>query len=236
MISKRPSSSRGKVDLGWLQSQHSFSIGSYYDPNHIGYPQLRVINEDRVEVGSGFEPHRHRDMEIISYMIEGELEHRDSMGNQDVIRVGEVQRMTAGTGVLHSEYNPSNTSANHFLQIWLYPDQKGLAPDYEQKFFGDPPWRDWRKVVSPTGDQGSLRINQQISIYDAKVEQGKRLVFQNKLGQADWLQLISGELRLRNIEMRAGDGAAIMEEDIDFLSVLNSHLLLFELSNETGIN
>jgi len=144
--------------------------------------------------------------------------------------------MTAGTGVVHSEYNPSNTSDNHFLQIWLYPDQKGLAPDYEQKFFGDPPWGDRRKVVSPTGDQGSLRINQQISIYDAKVEQGKRLVFQNKLGQAYWLQLISGELRLCNIEMRAGDGAAIMEGDIDLLSVLNSHLLLFELSTETGIN
>ena len=236
MISKRPSSFRGKVDLGWLQSQNSFSFGSYFDPNHMGYHQLRVINEDRVKAGSGFEPHRHRDMEIISYMIEGELEHQDSLGNQDVIRVGEVQRMTAGTGVVHSEYNPSNTSDNHFLQIWLYPDQKGLAPDYERKFFGDPPWGNWRKVVSPTGDQGSLRINQQISIYDAKVEQGKRLVFQNKLGQAYWLQLILGELRLRNIEMRAGDGAAIMKEDIDFLSVLNSHLLLFELSTETGIN
>ena len=189
-----------------------------------------------MKAGSGFEPHRHRNMEIISYMIEGELEHQDSMGNQDVIRVGEVQRMTAGTGVVHSEYNPSNTSANHFLQIWLYPDQKGLAPDYEQKFFGDPPWGDWRKIVSPTGDRGSLRINQQTSIYDAKVEQGKQLVFQNKLGKAYWLQLISGELRLHNIEMRAGDGAAVMEEDIDFLSVLNSNLLLFELSTETGIN
>ena len=111
----------------------------------MGYLQLRVINEDRVKAGSGFEPHWHRDMEIISYMIEGELEHQDSLGNQDVIRVGEVQRMTAGTGVVHSEYNPSNTSDNHFLQIWLYPDQKGLAPDYEQKFFGDPPWGDWKK-------------------------------------------------------------------------------------------
>ena len=137
---------------------------------------------------------------------------------------------------MHSEYNPSNTSDNHFLQIWLYPNQRFLAPDYEQKFFGDPPWSDWRKVVSPTGDQGSWRINQQISIYDAKVEQGKRLVFQNKLGQAYWLQLILGELRLRNIEMRAGDGAAIMKEDIDFLYVLNSHLLLFELRTETRIH
>ena len=134
MISKRPSSSRGKVDLGWLHSQHSFSFGSYFGPNHMGYHQLRVINENRVKVGSGSDPHRYRDMEIISYMIEGELEHQDSMGNQDVIRVGEVQRMTVGTGIVYSEYNPSNTSANHFLQIWLYPGQKALFPDYEHNF------------------------------------------------------------------------------------------------------
>ena len=117
MISKRPSSSRGKVDLGWLQSQHSFSFGSYFEPNHMGYHQLRLINQDRVKAGSGFDHHRYLDMEIISHMIEGELEHQDSMGNQDVIRVGEVQRMTAGTGIVYSAYNLSNTSANHFLQI-----------------------------------------------------------------------------------------------------------------------
>lgn len=231
MLQLRPSTSRGQVDLGWLQSKHSFSFGSYYDPKHMGFHQLRVINEDRVQAGKGFDPHPHRDMEIISYVLAGALEHADSLGNRDVIRAGEVQRMSAGQGVVHSEYNPSSLEGNHFLQIWLTPSQRGLPPSYEQKNFGKPPWGIWRLILSPEGEQDTLRIHQQIRLYDSQVAAGSSLSFDFEPSQALWLQVIEGKLDLEGLPISTGDGVAVQDHNsLQLRAEQDSHLLLFELN------
>jgi redox-sensitive bicupin YhaK (pirin superfamily) len=231
MLQVRPSHERGNVAMGWLQSKHTFSFGHYFDPKHMGFHQLRVINEDRVQAGTGFDPHPHRDMEIISYVIAGALEHRDSMGNTDVIQAGDVQRMSAGTGVVHSEYNPSAKVDNHFLQIWILPEKKNLPPSYEQQHFGDPLLNQWRLLVSPDAAEASLKIHQQARLYDAQLNADAPLSFSTTAGRAYWLQLIRGEAQVQEQPLHAGDGLAIEQEpEIRLTTPSNAQVLLFELT------
>jgi redox-sensitive bicupin YhaK (pirin superfamily) len=232
MITVRPAEERGLANLGWLKSRHSFSFGDYHDPRHMGFGPLRVINEDRVEPGAGFDTHGHRDMEIVSYVLEGALEHKDSIGTGSVIRPGEVQRMTAGTGIRHSEFNPSQTEPVHFLQIWLFPKQEGLKPGYEQKSFpSGGKHNTLRLVVSPDGAEGSVLIHQDARIYDASLDEGARVTHRLAKGRRAWLQVVRGSLDLDGEWLRTGDGAAI--EATDSITVAahdpQTEILLFDL-------
>jgi len=232
MIAIRPAEERGQAKLGWLDSRHSFSFGHYYDPKHMGFGPLRVINEDRVTPGAGFDTHGHRDMEIISYVLEGALEHKDSIGTGSVIRPGDVQRMSAGTGVRHSEFNHSADAPVHFLQIWLLPEREGLAPSYEQKNF--PPTEKQGKlrlVVSPDGRDGSLTIHQDALIYAAVLDEGDKLSYSLNSGRKAWVQIVRGSLDLNGEWLRTGDGAAV--DDVASLSLAahsdDTEFLLFDL-------
>lgn len=232
MITVRPAEERGLANLGWLKSLHSFSFGDYHDPRHMGFGPLRVINEDRVEPGAGFDTHGHRDMEIVSYVLEGALEHKDSIGTGSVIRPGEVQRMTAGTGIRHSEFNPSQTEPVHFLQIWLFPTQEGLKPGYEQKSF--PPGgkhNTLRLVVSPDGAEGSVLIHQDARIYDASLDEGAQVMHRLGKGRRAWLQVVRGSLDLGGEWLRTGDGAAIEATDSVTIAAHDpqTEILLFDL-------
>jgi redox-sensitive bicupin YhaK (pirin superfamily) len=232
MITVRPAEERGLANLGWLKSRHSFSFGDYRDPRHMGFGPLRVINEDRVEPGAGFDTHGHRDMEIVSYVLEGALEHKDSIGTGSVIRPGEVQRMTAGTGIRHSEFNHSQTEPVHFLQIWLFPKQEGLKPGYEQKSFPSGGKHNaLRLVVSPDGAEGSVLIHQDARIYDASLDEGARVMHRLGKGRRAWLQVVRGSLDLDGEWLRTGDGAAI--EVADSITVAahdpQTEILLFDL-------
>jgi redox-sensitive bicupin YhaK (pirin superfamily) len=232
MISVRPAEERGRANFGWLDSRHSFSFGHYHDPEHMGFGPLRVINEDRVSPGGGFETHGHRDMEIISYVLEGGLEHKDSIGTGSVIRPGDVQRMSAGTGVRHSEFNHSQTAPVHFLQIWLLPEQEGLAPSYEQKnFAASEKQGKLRLIVSPTGRDGSLTIHQNAAIYAALLKEGDQVVHTLKPGRKAWVQVVQGSLDLNGQWLRTGDGAAV--DDVPALTLAahsdNTEILLFDL-------
>jgi redox-sensitive bicupin YhaK (pirin superfamily) len=232
MISVRPAEERGRANFGWLDSRHSFSFGHYHDPEHMGFGPLRVINEDRVSPGGGFETHGHRDMEIVSYVLEGGLEHKDSIGTGSVIRPGDVQRMSAGTGVRHSEFNHSQTAPVHFLQIWLLPEQEGLAPSYEQKnFAASEKQGKLRLIVSPTGRDGSLTIHQNAEIYAALLKEGDQIVHPLKPGRKAWLQVVQGSLDLNGQWLRTGDGAAV--DDVPALTLGahsdNTEILLFDL-------
>lgn len=212
----RRSADRGQVDLGWLQSRHSFSFGSYHDPAHMGFGALRVINEDVVQPGRGFGTHGHQDMEILSYVLEGALEHQDSLGNGSVIRPGDVQRMTAGTGVQHSEFNASATDPVHFLQIWLLPSQPGLTPGYEQRRIDlrEQPGR-WRLLASPDGRDGSVVVQQQAMLHAAQLTPSEVLDFGVDPQGQYWLQVARGSVvALRvpgsaSVQLEAGDGFAI---------------------------
>jgi len=205
----RKAADRGHAEHGWLHSHHSFSFADYYDPAHMGHSVLRVINDDTVEPGKGFGTHPHRDMEIISYVLEGELEHKDSMGNGSVIKAGEVQRMSAGTGVTHSEFNPSPTLRTHFLQIWIIPDRQGYAPGYEQKLFDKAEMHNrLRCVASKDGREGSLAIHQDAQMYLAKLDAGQ-IVYELHAGRSAYVHLAGGEVRLNGLHMQAGDGAYI---------------------------
>jgi redox-sensitive bicupin YhaK (pirin superfamily) len=232
MISIRPADGRGQARLGWLDSRHSFSFGHYYDPQHMGFGPLRVINEDRVSPGGGFDTHGHRDMEIISYVLDGALEHKDSIGTGSVIRPGDVQRMSAGTGVRHSEFNHSQSAPVHFLQIWLRPEQEGLKPSYEQKNFapGEKQGK-LRLIVSRDGRHGSLTIHQDASIYAAVLKEGDKLTHTLKTGRKAWVQIVRGSLDLNGQWLRTGDGAAIA--DLPALTIAahadNTEILLFDL-------
>ncbi len=229
----RPAAERGTAELGWLSSRHSFSFGQYYDPEHMGYRSLRVINDDRVRPGRGFGTHPHRDMEIISVVVEGALEHRDSLGTGSVIRPGEVQRMTAGTGVQHSEFNPSPSDEVRFLQIWIEPERKGLQPSYEQRVF---PWEslrdDWVLVASRDGRDGSLRVHQDVAIYRATLSGGAKLEKNFEPGRHAWLQVIEGSVEVDGRRLDEGDGMAV--DDPGTLSVTGagdwSDVLLFDLA------
>lgn len=233
MISIRRSEDRGHANHGWLNSQHTFSFGHYFDPNHMGFGPLRVINEDRVQPGQGFPPHGHRDMEIISYVIEGGLEHKDTLGTGSVITPGEVQRMSAGSGIRHSEYNASKAEMVHFLQIWIEPAKQGLRPSYEQKAFSDEEMTGaWRLVGSPDGRDGSVQINQDVSLYSALVPAGESIRHTTGLDRKIWVQAVKGSFKLNGKRMKAGDGAAIEGEDEILLSAsADSEALLFDMTS-----
>ena len=231
MIQVRRSHERGHAEYGWLDSHHTFSFAGYYDPEHMGFRALRVINDDRVMGGQGFGTHPHRDMEILSYVVEGALEHRDSMGNGSVIRPGEVQRMSAGTGVTHSEYNHSATDAVRFLQIWILPEEKGLAPGYEQKFFGDERRGRLRLVASADGADGSVKIHRDVAMYASLLEDGEQVVHELSEGRHAWLQIVEGNVVVDGVELGEGDGASFSNvERAAIESIGSSELILFDLA------
>ncbi|HEY6001529.1 MAG TPA: pirin family protein [Anaeromyxobacter sp.] len=213
MITVRRSEERGHFDHGWLDTRHTFSFADYHDEEHMGFRALRVVNEDRVQPGEGFPTHGHRDMEILSYVLEGALAHRDSTGGQGVLRPGEVQRMSAGTGVRHSEFNGSRSEPVHFLQIWILPDRAGHAPSYEQKPFPDAERRNrLRLVASPEGEDGSLRIHADARVYATGLADGESVRHALAPGRHAWVQVARGELSLNGQPLRAGDGAAVSAE------------------------
>jgi hypothetical protein len=213
MMQIRPAQDRGHANHGWLDSYHSFSFADYYDPAHMGFSVLRVINEDRVVPGAGFPTHGHRDMEIVSYVLEGALEHKDSMGNGSIIRPGDVQRMSAGTGVRHSEYNPSQTEGVHFLQIWLLPKSQGITPGYEQKHF-EPVDLDsqLRVVASPDGRDGSVTIHQDALLYATRLDGDSHLTHPIAPGRRAYVYVARGSVQVNGTPLAAGDGSRIEQE------------------------
>ncbi len=232
MITLRPADERGSANFGWLDSRHSFSFGSYYEPNYMGFGNLRVINEDKVIPGQGFATHSHRDMEIISYVIQGELEHKDSIGNGSIIRPGDVQRMSAGTGIAHSEYNPSSDNPVHFLQIWIIPEQTGLKPSYEQKAFSEADKQGKLRLVgSQDGRDGSVTIHQDVDVYSTILNVDETVTHNLATNRSAWLQVVRGEVAVNDRSLNAGDGAAIVLEDKITLKGLadNTEVLLFDL-------
>jgi redox-sensitive bicupin YhaK (pirin superfamily) len=230
MITFRDRMARGQSRTGWLDSRHSFSFADYHDPAQMGFHALRVINEDRVIPGAGFPPHRHRDMDILTYVLAGALEHKDSLGNGAVIRPGEVQRMSAGTGIVHSEFNPSKTESVHFLQIWIIPDRTGLPPSYEQKAFSHAERRGrWRLAAAPDGRDGAVTIHQDARLFLAELAAGDRIRYEATAGRGLWLQLARGIIALNDTEMREGDGAAIEGEAIAIEAETDAEMLLFDL-------
>lgn len=231
MITIRRSNERGHANHGWLDTHFSFSFADYYDPQFMGFRDLRVINEDFVEPGQGFPKHGHRDMEIITYMISGELSHRDSMGNGETIRPNEVQRMTAGTGVLHSEYS-SPTDRTHLLQIWILPEKRNLQPGYEQKLFSSEEKNgQLRLIASRGGDDGSIHINQDVRLYASIMKSGEELKYDIANDRHAWIQLISGSLEVNGKTINAGDGAAVSDETTLAIKSLEdgSEFLFFDL-------
>jgi len=231
MITVRRAAERGHFDFGWLDTHHTFSFGDYHDPRHMGFRRLRVINEDRVQRGKGFPTHGHRDMEIITYVLDGALEHRDSLGTGSVIRPGEVQRMTAGTGVTHSEYNPSTIEPVHFLQIWILPERSGLRPGYEQKQFSDAAILDRLCLIgSPDGREGSVTIHEDVALYAARIDRAPVLVYELRSERHAWLQVARGALSLNDERLAAGDGAAVSDERALRISgERDAEFLLFDL-------
>jgi len=227
----RKSSDRGLADLGWLHSQHSFSFGHYYDPAHTGFGPLLVINEDRVMPGKGFGTHGHRDMEIISYVLDGELAHKDSMGNGSVLRYGDVQRMSAGSGVMHSEFNHSEKSPVHFLQIWIQPSVKGIAPSYEEKHFeADTKRGTLRLIASPDGAENSVRIHQDARLYASVPEPGTALALPLAPGRMAYLHLIRGTIEANGISLGGGDALKIRDQtQVELRQANDAELLLFDL-------
>lgn len=231
MMNVRRSHERGHANYGWLDTRHTFSFGDYYDPGHMGFRSLRVINDDRVVGGQGFGTHPHRDMEIISYVVDGALEHRDSMGNGSVIRPGEVQRMRAGTGVTHSEYNHSATDLVRFLQIWVLPEERGLTPGYEQKLFGDERRGRLRLVASRDGSEGSVQIQQDLAMFASVLKNGERVEHDLAEGRHAWLQIVRGSVRVDSLELGEGDGASFSEVPAIVMESLgDSELILFDIA------
>ncbi len=232
MIQVRPAGERGHFDHGWLDTHHTFSFANYRDPAHSGFRTLRVINEDRVQPGAGFDTHEHWDMEILTMVLEGSLEHRDSLGNGSVIRPGEFQRMSAGTGIRHSEFNPSSSEPCHFLQIWILPDHKSLDPGYEQRTF-PPEERQGllRTVASRDGREDSLTIHQDVQLFTSLLDKGQEVTGHLNAGRHGWLQIASGSVRLNGTSLGPGDGAAISEETSLLIAAEESaEVLLFDLA------
>ena len=234
MIQVRPAAERGTTNIGWLDSRHSFSFGDYYDPSAMGYRSLRVINDDRVAAGNGFPTHGHSDMEIVSYVLEGALEHKDSLGTGSVIRPGDVQRMTAGTGVRHSEFNSSRSQPVRFLQIWILPARRGLPPGYEQKAFSEADKRgQLRLVASQDGRDGSVTVHQDMNLYASVLKAGERVAFQPQAQRSIWVQVARGGIVLNGQKLAEGDGAAINDEkalDLSAAGPDDAELLLFDLA------
>ncbi|MFE8598225.1 pirin family protein [Archangium violaceum] len=231
MMIVRPSEARGHANHGWLDSHHTFSFGGYYDPDFMGFRALRVINEDRVTAGDGFDTHAHRDMEIITYPLSGAIAHRDSTGGEGLLRTGEVQRMTAGTGVQHSEMNGANEEL-HFLQIWILPKQRGLKPGYEQKAFSESERKGhWRVVASPDARDGSLTVHQDVLLHGTLLGKGEQAEYTLAPGRHAWVQLARGKGTLNGVELKAGDGVAVSEESRLVLSASEPlEALLFDLA------
>ena len=232
MITVRRSGDRGHFDHGWLDTRHTFSFADYRDPAHMGFRSLRVINEDRVQPGQGFGKHPHRDMEIVSYVVSGALAHEDSMGNGSAIRPGEVQRMSAGTGVVHGEFNQSRTEPVHFLQIWILPASQGLPPGYEQKRFPDEEKRGrLRLVASPDGAGGSVTVHQDARLYAALLAPGQAVTHPLAQGRHAWVQVIRGEVEASGERLSAGDGAALSgEKALSLCGVADAEVLVFDLA------
>ncbi|GFO60639.1 quercetin 2,3-dioxygenase [Geomonas silvestris] len=232
MVRIRRAAERGHADHGWLDTYHTFSFADYYDPEQMGFRSLRVINEDRVQPGVGFPSHPHRDMEILSYVLEGELAHRDSMGNGSVIRPGEIQRMSAGTGITHSEFNPSRKSGVHFLQIWILPATPGITPGYEQKAFSAAEKEGvLRLIASPDGRDGSVSIHQDAHLFTTLLEPGSELGHPLQKGRHAWVQVVSGEVLVNGHLLRGSDGAALSGEELVLLTGRQKgEVLLFDLA------
>ena len=231
-IEIRRAAERGRSEFGWLDSRYTFSFGHYYDGQHVGFGALRVLNEDRVTGGAGFDPHGHRDMEILSYVVEGALEHKDSIGNEAIIRAGDVQRMTSGTGIEHSETNNSRRDPVHFLQIWIKPETEGLEPSYAHKAFPDESKRNRLcLMVSRDGREESLTIPQDVSVYSTLMDGGETVVHALGAGRRAWIQVIKGEVSVSQNMLAAGDGAGISGlESLSLRATRSSELLLFDLA------
>ena len=232
MMHFRPAKERGHANHGWLDTYHSFSFADYYDPRHMGFRSLRVINEDRVAASAGFPTHPHRDMEIITYVLEGTLQHRDSMGNGSLIRPGDVQRMSAGTGVTHSEFNASETDPVHFLQIWILPERAGIEPSYEQTFFDPSEKRGrLRLVASREGSEGSVRVHQDLKLFAGLFDAGEAADYPLAEGRHAWLQVAKGRVAVNGKELEAGDGVAIgNESQLRIEGRQQGEVLLFDMA------
>jgi quercetin 2,3-dioxygenase len=231
MMNIRRANERGHAEHGWLDTYHTFSFANYYDPNWMGYRSLRVINDDLVMPGMGFGTHPHRDMEIITYILSGSLQHKDSMGNGRIIKTGEVQYMAAGTGVQHSEFNPSKDEAVHLLQIWIQPDQKGVTPRYAEKSLANAPSGKLHLVTSKTGRDGSIAIHQDADLWLGKLEAGNRVTHKLASGRNVWLHVAEGEVSLDGKKLEGGDAAAISQETaFDISAAKASQILLFDLN------
>ncbi|MER3589222.1 MAG: quercetin 2,3-dioxygenase, partial [Mastigocladus sp. ERB_26_1] len=227
----------GRTQTGWLDSYHTFSFGNFYDPNRMGFRSLRVINDDRVAPGAGFPTHGHKDMEILTYVLEGAIEHKDSLGNGSVIRPGEAQIMSAGTGILHSEFNPSDTEPGHFLQIWILPNQKGLQPRYDQKAF---PLEErkgkLRLIAAKDGRDGAVKIFQDVDLYTSVLEAGDVVNYHLLPNRYGWLQIANGIAKLNGEELRAGDGVQINgEEQLEISTDIGAEILLFDLGKIVAV-
>ncbi|MDR6289965.1 MULTISPECIES: pirin family protein [Inquilinus] len=232
MITIRPAAERGTADFGWLDSRHSFSFGQYHDPEQMGLGPLRVINEDRVRGGAGFDTHGHRDMEILSYVLDGALEHKDSIGTGSVIRPGDVQRMSAGSGIRHSEFNHSDRDPVHFLQIWILPEQAGLAPGYEQVTVArEEKQGRLRLIGARSGGDGAVTIHQDVALYASILAAGDEVGHALQPGRKAWLQVVRGAVELNGRRLDAGDGAAVEDEAAVTITgrAADSEILLFDL-------
>ena len=232
MITLRPAGSRGHADFGWLDTHHTFSFGDYFDPKHTQFRALRVLNEDRVQPGQGFGTHGHRDMEILTWVLSGALEHRDSLGTHGVIRPGEAQVMSAGTGIRHSEFNASATEPVHFLQIWILPERQGLAPRYDQVAFQEADLRNrLHLIASPDGASGSVRLFQDVRLFTARLDQGCAVEVALSPSRSGFLQVAVGSLTLNGLTLHAGDGARIEGEPaLTVVAVAPAEILFFDLA------
>ena len=231
MIQIRPAGDRGRTDWGWLDSRHTFSFGDYRDPGHVSFRSLRVLNDDRVKAGAGFGTHGHSDMEILSYVLEGALEHKDSSGGGGVIRPGEIQFMRAGSGVTHSEYNHSKTEPVHFLQIWIVPDSRNLAPAYGQKAFDrEAAKKAFVLLASNDGRSGTIQVHQDVDVWVTLLAPNERRELRMRPGRHAWVHVARGAASLNGIDLREGDGAAVSNEEIlTFLGKESAEILLFDL-------
>ena len=232
MITIRKAEERGHANHGWLDTHHTFSFASYYNPEQMGFRSLRVINEDKITAGAGFGTHGHRDMEIITYVLDGAVEHKDSIGNGSIIQPGEVQRMSAGTGILHSEYNHSQREGAHFLQIWILPDTQGLKPSYEQKSFHlekDP--GKLHLVAAKDGKNGAVAVHQDMALYAGTLNPGDRIDHPLAANRHAWIQVARGEINLNGMPLKTSDGAAISEEtELKIEATKDAEILLFDLA------
>jgi redox-sensitive bicupin YhaK (pirin superfamily) len=232
MITPRPAEERGVSDFGWLESRHTFSFGEYHDPGHMGFRALRVINDDRVTGGAGFGRHPHRDMEIFSYVLDGALSHKDSLGNGAESRAGDVQKMSAGTGILHSEFNPSETEPVRFLQVWIVPERTGLAPSYEQRTYAADQKRGRLALIgSRDAREGSIRFHQDVDIYASVLAGGDSVIHPLRPERFAWLQVARGSVVLNGVHLGEGDGAAVTgEPEVTIRGDSDAEILLFDLA------